>query len=219
VAEGKAKGVNLIYIADLDLIGNQFFMIRRQMADPNLRFDNVTFVLNCIDSLVGDESLIELRKRRPILRKLEKVEEAQREYEEKWTEQKDAAEKAAREALDKAQASLDAAVAKIRDDQTLDDQAKEVKIVQVQQQENRKLELQKAQIDDQKKMKLEEASHDRDAARKGIHDRYRVMTLLLSAVPCLLLGVFTLRRRTSRAASIVPANRRVSHGHGIGGGK
>ncbi|HEU4420665.1 MAG TPA: Gldg family protein, partial [Planctomycetota bacterium] len=221
VAEGKAKGVNLIYVADLDVIGNQFFQIRRQMADPNLRFDNVTFVLNCIDSLVGDESLIELRKRRPMLRKLVNVEEAQRKYEEKWTEEKDAAEKAAREALDKAQASLDAAVAKIRDDQTLDEQAKEVKIVQVQQQENRKLELQKAQIEDQKKMKLEEASHDRDAARKGIHDNYRVMTLVLSVVPCLLLGVFTFRRRTSRAASIVPANRRVSVSSpvGHGGGK
>ena len=222
VAEGKAKGVNVIYVSDLDLIGNQFFQIRRQMADPILRFDNVTFVLNCIDSLVGDESLIELRKRRPILRKLEKVEEAQRQYEEKWTEQKDAAEKAAREALDKAQASLDAAVAKIRDDKDLDDQAKEVKIVQVQQQENRKLDLQKAQIDDQKKIKLEEASHDRDAARKGIHDSYRLVTLLLSAVPCLLLGVLTLVRRTSRAASIVPASRRVSPGRvsqGMGGGK
>ncbi|HZN41434.1 MAG TPA: Gldg family protein [Planctomycetota bacterium] len=222
VAEGKAKGVNLIYVADLDLIGNQFFMIRRQMADPILRFDNVTFVLNCIDSLAGDESLVELRKRRPILRKLEKVEEAQSQYEMKWTEQKNAAEKAAREALDKAQASLDAAVAKIRDDQTLDEQAKEVKIVQVQQQENRKLELQKAQIDDQKKMKLEEASHDRDAARKGIHDRYRVMTLVLSVLPCLLLGIVTLVRRTSRAAAIVPASRRVSQGsvsQGVGGGK
>ena len=222
VAEGKAKGVNLIYVADLDLIGNQFFMIRRQMADPILRFDNVTFVLNCIDSLAGDESLVELRKRRPILRKLEKVEEAQSQYEMKWTEQKNAAEKAAREALDKAQASLDAAVAKIRDDQTLDEQAKEVKIVQVQQQENRKLDLQKAQIDDQKKIKLEEASHDRDAARKGIHDRYRVMTLVLSVLPCLLLGIVTLVRRTSRAAAIVPASRRVSQGsvsQGVGGGK
>lgn len=219
VADGKTKGVNVIYVADLDLIGNQFFEIRRRMPNANLRFDNVTFALNCIDSLAGDESLVELRKRRPILRKLENVEMAQREFEMTWSEEKIAAENAAKEALDKAQASLDAAVAKIRDDQSLDEQAKEVKIVQKQQEENRKLELQKAQIEDQKRSTLERASHDRDAAKKGIYDRYRLWTLVVSALPCLLLGFVTLVRRSSRAAAIVPANRRVSVSQGHGGGK
>ena len=70
----------------------------------------------------------------------------------------------------------------------------------VQQNENRKLDLQKAQIEDKKKRRLEEAQHDRDAARTSIHDRYRIVTLLLAAVPGLLLGAFTWYRRSSRAA-------------------
>lgn len=216
-AESKDKGANVIYVADLDLIGNQFFQIRRQMADPNLRFDNVTFVLNCIDTLVGDESLIELRKRRPILRKLERVEEAQRDFEDKWTAEKDAAEAAASEALSAAQGRLDEAVRKIREDASLDEQAKEVRIVEVQQVENRKLEAEKAKIDETKKRRLEEATHDRDAARRGIHTTYRVATLLLGIIPGLLLGVVTFVRRSSRAAAIVPASRHVA-GHGGHGG-
>lgn len=212
-ADGKEKGVNAIWVADLDLIGNQFFQIRRQFLDPNIRFDNVTFVLNCIDTLVGDPSLIELRKRRPILRKLTTVEAAQQEFEDKWQAEKEAAEAAAADSLKEAQKRLDDAVQQIRDDATLDDQAKEVKIVRVQQQENRKFELEKAQIDDQKNRRLEEAQHDRDAARKGIHDRYRIVTLLLAAVPGLLLGAFTWYRRSARAAAIVPESRQVG-GHG-----
>jgi ABC-2 type transport system permease protein len=212
--DGKQKGVDAIYIADLDLISNQFFQIRRQMTDANLRFDNVTFVLNCIDSLVGDESLIELRKRRPILRKLKRVEEAQRAFEDAWTQQKEEAERAAKQALDEAQKRLDDAVAKIRDDASLDEQAKEVKIVEVQQQENRRLDLAKAKIDSEKKAKLEAATHERDIARKRIHDSYRLLTLILAPMPALLLGIVTLVRRGSRAAAIVPQNRLVR-----GGGK
>jgi ABC-2 type transport system permease protein len=214
---GKDKSIDVIYVADLDLIGNQFFQIRRQMADPNLRFDNVTFVLNCIDSLAGDETLVELRKRRPILRKLDRVEEAQRDFEDKWTAEKEAAEAAAKEALDAAQARLDAAVQKIRDDKDLDEQAKEVKIVEVQQIEQRKLENERARIEDQKKQRLEVASHDRDAAKKGIHDGYRLITILLSVLPGLALGVFSFVRRSARAAATVPASRQVAGHSGRGG--
>ncbi|MBL9076332.1 MAG: Gldg family protein [Planctomycetes bacterium] len=213
---GKDKAIDVVYVADLDLISNQFFQIRRQYSDPNLRFDNVTFVLNCIDSLAGDESLVELRKRRPILRKLDRVEEAQRRFEDEWTAEKEAAEVAAAEALDAAQKRLDQAVQKIRDDKDLDAQAKEVKIVEVQQVEQRKLENERAKIDEQKKRRLEEASHDRDAAKRGIHDGYRLIAVVLSVMPGLVLGLVTFFRRSARAAAIVPQNRQVTGhaGHG-----
>jgi ABC-2 type transport system permease protein len=216
-ADGRAKGVDVIYVADLDLIGNQFFQIRRQMTEADLRFDNVTFVLNCIDTLAGDPSLIAVRNRRPILRKLESVEEAQRQFEDAWTAAKDKAEEEAALALQEAQSRLDEAVKRIREDATLDPQAKEVKIVEEQQVQNRKLENERAAIEEKKQKRLEEATHDRDAAKKGIHDRYRVTTLLLSIVPGLLLGVVTYLRRSARAASIVPVNRQVSGPQGRGG--
>ena len=204
--------INMIYIADLDMISDQFFQIRRQYQDPTVRFDNVTFVLNCIDTLVGDPSLIDLRKRRPLLRKLTTVELAQQEFEDKWTAERDEAEQKASESLDAAQKRFDEAVRAIREDATLDAQAKEVKIVRVQQQENRKLDLEKAQIEDQKRRRLEEAQHDRDSARKGIHDFYRITTLILAAVPGILLGLLTYFRRNARAAAIVPASRQVQTG-------
>jgi ABC-2 type transport system permease protein len=207
--EGQPNGVNVIYVADIDLIGDQFFQIRMSQVDANFRFDNVTFALNCIDTLVGDESLIELRKRRPLLRKLTKVEEAQAEFENEWQTQKGAAEDAATESLAAAKNRLSDAVQKIKDNNDLDAQAKQVKIVEVQQNENRKLEIETAQIGERKNRRLEEAQHARDVARDGIHNSYRLITLLLAGLPGLLLGLITYFRRSTRAAAIVPQNRQV----------
>jgi ABC-2 type transport system permease protein len=172
--------------------------------------------LNCIDALAGDDSLIELRKRRPILRKLERVEEAQRAYEDQWTKDKEEAEVAAADKLKEAQGRLDEAVRKIQEDKSMDDQAKEVRIVEVQQKENRSFEVEKAKIDEAKNARLEQATHDRNAARARIHNTYRISTLVFGVLPGLLLGVVMFLRRSSRAAAIVPASRQVSGHHRTG---
>ena len=68
-AAKKPAEINVIAIADLDVISEQFFMLRRQRAE-NLELDNVTFVLNCVDVLAGDDAFVALRKRRPLHRTL-----------------------------------------------------------------------------------------------------------------------------------------------------
>lgn len=69
--ENAAKPRNVVVIADLDLFGNLFFQMHERGGDidddglDDMRFDNVPFLLNVIDSLAGDDRFIELRKRRP----------------------------------------------------------------------------------------------------------------------------------------------------------
>ena len=70
-----AAKINVIAIADLDLIGEQFFKIRQQKVE-DLDFDNVPFVLNCVDILAGDESFVGLRKKRPLHRRFDVIETA-----------------------------------------------------------------------------------------------------------------------------------------------
>jgi len=207
--ETDGKQTDVILVADLDMFSNDFFRIRRSVMDPNMRFDNVTFVLNCIDSLVGDESLIELRKRRPVLRKLERVEEAQRDFETAWIMEKDMAEIAAKAELDEAQARLDAAVAKVRENQQLDEQAKEIQIQTIQDNENRKFEIAKEQIEEDKRELIDQARHVRDSQKLGLYNGYRWLMLLIAPLPALLMGFVTWGRRRAREQAIVPDNRKV----------
>ncbi|MEY4674623.1 MAG: hypothetical protein RL148_2407 [Planctomycetota bacterium] len=210
-AEGQ-KGVNLVAIADLDMLSNSFFQLRRQASEDNLRFDNVTFVLNCIDQLTGDSSLIELRKRRPMLRSLDTVLAAQEQFETRWLDQRDAAEQAATEALDKAKARLDEAVKKIQDNTEMDEQAKEIQIDSVRNKEQRRLELDQAQIEDDKRKKIEIAKHEKNVAQRRVQNGYQVSTVLFAPIPALLMGLWVFTRKRSRESMIVPQGRRVAGG-------
>ena len=208
-AEKDGKRARVIAIGDLDLVGNQFFMLRRSADDPNLRFDNITFVFNCIDSLVGDTSLVSLRKRRPALRKLEAVEYAQRDFESSWIKAKETAEDAAKKELDEAQARLDDAVKALKENQELDAQAKEIRIQELEEKENRKLELSKAQIENDKATKIEVARHDRDSQKRALYNSYRIGMMAFSILPALAFGIATFLRRRARESAIVPQNRMV----------
>ena len=71
--------VNVVLVADFDMLTDEFFHIREQGEMPdrgiNFDFDNVTFVLNAIDALAGEDRFLELRKRRPKHRTLTKFDE------------------------------------------------------------------------------------------------------------------------------------------------
>ena len=69
----EAAEIDVIVVADIDFLHSALFQLREQ--DPNeeygLRFDNVPFVLNIVDVLAGEESLIEIRKKGPEYHTLE----------------------------------------------------------------------------------------------------------------------------------------------------
>ncbi len=55
--------LNVVYVADVDLISDWFFVMRN-LGELNLHFDNVPFVLNAVDVLAGDRTFLDLRQRR-----------------------------------------------------------------------------------------------------------------------------------------------------------
>jgi len=74
-----AGKINVVLVADIDMLTPAFFAIReegeRPEADVHFDFDNVSFVLNVLDSLAGEEQFLELRKRRLVHRTLTRIEE------------------------------------------------------------------------------------------------------------------------------------------------
>ena len=78
--DAESTKLDVILVSDIDMLHRAFFSLREQGDNPeaglDLQFDNVTFVLNVLDSLAGDDRFIEIRKRRAIHRTLTAIERA-----------------------------------------------------------------------------------------------------------------------------------------------
>ena len=201
-------GVNAVIVADVDLMGEQFFELRRRGVE-NLNFDNVTFLLNAVDELAGDSSFIALRKRRPKHRTLEAVEARTRAYEQQRLEEMRQAEAVAEGRLKEAQGRLDKAVREIEQRSDIDDQAKQVMISNLQAIETRRLQVARATIDDEKQRQIEASRADMENSIRGIQNTIKVMAVLLPPIPAVLLFLLVSARRLARERIGVAADRLV----------
>jgi len=198
-ASTSAGKIDVIVVADIDFISEQFFEIRK--AGPaNLDFDNVTFALNAMDVLVGDEAFIDLRNHRLRHRTLRRVEDRTRQFIEHRAKEQEQAEADAKKALEQAQARLDEKVEEVRQRPDLDDQTKQIMARNLQEAENRRFEVQKANIELEKQAKLHRSEEEMEMQVRRIESGIRTSAVLLPPVPVLALGaaIFVRRRRRER---------------------
>ncbi|MGQ0626772.1 MAG: Gldg family protein, partial [Phycisphaerales bacterium] len=198
---GGEGNINAIIVGDLDMISETFFNIREQ-GNIELEFDNVTFVLNAVDSLAGDESLLELRKRRRAFRTLERVERQRAELMQTTLDTVANAERAAKTEQDQAQARFDARIKEIEDKKDLDENTKAIMIDSVRQAEQRKLAAQTTAIEDRKRQTIEDA---RLATRSDIEHTQltiRLGAVALPPIPALAIGAIVFLRRRARETDV-----------------
>jgi ABC-2 type transport system permease protein len=197
--EGSPSG---IVVADVDLMGEQFFQLRAQGVE-NLEFDNVTFLLNAVDQLAGDESFIALRSRRRRHRTLETVEAMTKTYEDARIEDTREAEAGADEQLEAAQARLNESVATLEARTDLDLQTKRIMIANQQKIENRRLTVAQRNIEDGKQRRIERSRADMESSVRGIQNTIKIAAVALAPVPAFLLFIaMSLRRRRREEASL-----------------
>jgi gliding motility-associated transport system permease protein/gliding motility-associatede transport system auxiliary component len=204
--------VNAVIVADVDLMGEQFFELRRQGIE-NLNFDNVTFLLNAVDQLADDTAFIALRKRRPRHRTLEAVEARTRAYESQRLEEMRQAEAIADTRLKEAQSRLDKSVREIEQRKDLDDQAKQVMIANVQAVENRRLQVARTTIEDEKQRQIDVSRADMENSIRGIQNTIRLMAVLLPPIPAVLLFLLVSVRQLARERIGVPVDRLIEERH------
>ncbi|MBI3470723.1 MAG: Gldg family protein [Candidatus Solibacter usitatus] len=205
-ARVEGQGVRAIVIADADLMGEQFFELRRRGIE-NLNFDNVTFLLNAVDQLAGDPSFIALRKRRPRHRTLEAVEERTRAYEAQRLQETQVAEATAEQRLKEAQARLDRAVAEVQQRKDLDEQTRQIMIANLQTAENRRLQVARTNIEDEKQRQIERSRADMENSIRGIQSTIKLLAVALPPVPAFVLFLVVSARRLRRERIGVPADR------------
>jgi ABC-2 type transport system permease protein len=204
--QGNGGPVNAIVVADVDLMGEQFFELRRRGIE-NLNFDNVTFLLNAVDQLAGDPAFIALRKRRPKQRTLEAVEARTRAYEAQRLRETQMAEALADQRLKEAQARLDRAVREVEHRTDLDDQAKQVMIANLQSAENRRLQVARTNIEDEKQRQIEDSRAEMENSIRGIQNTIKMMAVVLPPIPAFLVFLVVSVRRLRRERIGVPVDR------------
>jgi ABC-type transport system involved in multi-copper enzyme maturation permease subunit/ABC-type uncharacterized transport system involved in gliding motility auxiliary subunit len=201
-----ARDVHVIVIADLDLISDFFFSFRRQPVDDleTLDFDNVTFALNCVDVLAGDQTFLELRKKRPAFRTLARLEaESKRFIDQSQAEQRKA-EQEAEAQLEEARKRLNTAVDEIRKSNEYDERTKESMVRYREQVEQRRLTLKEAEIEAQKDQAISQSLASRAQAIAALQNQARMLAMLWPPLPAFVLGaiVFLVRRgRENRGAN------------------
>lgn len=210
-AEGEgAAPFEAIFVADIDLISRTFFSLRRAAGTraPDFKFDNIPFILNCVDTLVGDESFVALRKRRATHRTLEVIEREDVRFQSEWSDKKAEAEKEADAAIEAAQARLDEAVKAVREDASLDATSREIRIRSIEDAENRRLEVARARIEGDKERRIRDARADRTQAQRALRRSWQWVGYLISPLLAIICGLTVLGLRMQRERAGVPATRR-----------
>jgi ABC-2 type transport system permease protein len=208
VADGDTTKANIIFISDLDFISDQFFEIRKRGLE-NLNFDNVSFFLNCIDVLTGDDSFVDLRRRRVIHRTLTTVEARTRAYAQKRTKDEQQAQMEAQSALAEAQQRLDAKVAEVQNRTDLDATTKQIMARNLQEAETRHFDASKASIEADRDAKIERSKEDMESQVRRIQSGIKTLAGLLPPIPIFVVGIFIFMRRQRREREGAAAVRRL----------
>jgi len=205
-ASRRSAELNLIVVADLDVISEQFFDLRRQ-GIRGLEFDNVTFILNCVDQLAGDRSLIALRNRRPQYRTLRTIEARRKEFQDKKLEKETEAEQKADDELELAQSRLDDKVKELRDRKDIDARTKQVMLAHLERVESNRFKAVKAAIEARKKQTIEDAEQEMHRNVRNIENSVRLLAVVLPPLPVMLIGICVFVRLLVREKSHWPLSR------------
>jgi ABC-2 type transport system permease protein len=196
--------INVVLVSDIDCLYSAFFAVRARGEDEeefvNFDFDNVTFVLNSLDALAGDDRFVEIRKRRPKHRTLSKLTDATADARDKADTARANFNADFDKAKAEAQKKFDEEIAKLKKRQGLNMQQALTEIAIAQQEGERRLETKNAQLSQKRDRELKQIERDLALDVRQVQDRYKMWAILLPPILPLVLGlyVFFNRRASER---------------------
>lgn len=203
-----------VYVGDTDIMLPEFLMIRADpdtLTEARFQFQNVTFILNCLDWLTGEDEFIEVRKHEPNfpnLKMIDKVKEEARvevaegsklfetDFQTADRDAKEAREQRLKKVLDQleklkkdfrdgkaSQAELNAVAQKYQTQEELED---------------RKLAVRQAKMEREKDQKIRNIERQAQDQVTKIQNNVKTAAVALPCIPPLVVGVIVFASRRLR---------------------
>ncbi len=202
------SSINAIFVADSDVISDESFRLREDIF-LDLPIDNVTFVMNAVDVLAGEDRYVDLRSRRPKQRILTVIQDQKERYIQERIERQTEAKKVADDRLAEARTVLQEMVDDVQSNDTLDARTKQQLLRNAQQNLNRQLELQEAEIERAKEAQVRKAKTESEREIRRIEDSVWAWAVLFPPIPAIIVGLIMLSIRLTSERQNIDVNRRV----------
>jgi len=201
-AAEKPGELNVVLVADVDMISPAFFSLREQSEIPELgirfEFDNVTFVLNALDELANDSRFVDIRSRRPKHRTLTRIEEQTKESKQAAADQRKKYYEDCEKEEEETRATFEKEIQELQSRGEGNSIDKINAIVIAQRDNQRKLESKKEQLAQTRDRKVNKIQTDLSLKMRAVQSQAKWLAVLLPPIPPLVLGTLVFFTRRSR---------------------
>ena len=191
--------INAVLVADIDWIAPIIFWIRERGQDSDFiidwKFQNVTFVLNILDSLAGDDRFIDLRKRTRPHRILTKIEEATEEHRNKSLDEQTKFVNDAQQQIDAAQQEFRTKMAELENRPNLDPRVRAQMMERERIEQERRRDVRISALEKERNKKIKQSERELASQIRSVQDRYKLLAVLVPPIPPILLAFFVFFHR------------------------
>jgi ABC-2 type transport system permease protein len=218
-AKSTSRPMNVVFVADVDCLNSFFSMVRsrpEQYEELNFRLQNVTFVLNVIDELVGEESYPAIRRHEPQHSTLRLLEIQSEQAYNKDLEKIRSFQKSYNEEVQKAEAekskSLQSFIENVNKREKEGEFGAELEKARMElemktKREDRMLAVKRQQLLQVLQQQIQQSKRDADLQILNIQNNYKMLAIFLPPIPPLLVGIGVFVSRRLREREGIPKSR------------
>jgi ABC-2 type transport system permease protein len=205
--------IDVILVADIDMLSDVLFQWRQLGNEQgiDLNFDNVTFVLNAVDSVAGDDRFLEVRSRRSKHRTLSKIDEQtdtiRKETMDKKKSRQDEYKKEEEEERQKLQAEMNQLREQLEKGGMNPNEAAQ-KFATKYMAAQKRLESKEERLQWELNIDMEKADVELNEYISGVQGRYKLWSVGLPPIPPLLIAFVVFFVRRIRESEGIPLSRR-----------
>jgi ABC-2 type transport system permease protein len=218
--------VNVIYVADIDVLSDYFVDIRNEPIRDGIEyfFQDMSFALNIVDALAGEDTFLGLRNRRfrhvtlgkieaQKEKELQKVFDLNNQYEIDFKIEVEKVRADARKKLRPLEGEIKNLEDRRDEKKSYDAAALAAKqgiLKQQQQEQEQKLRVSVQELNNSLNERKRQADLDAELAIQEIQRTYKLAAVVLPVIPPFLLGIFVFTRRRLREREGISKERRLT---------